>query len=61
MAHLVEHLLISFGSGHDLMGCEMEPSIRLNRELVRSLSLCPSSYLHTHVLFLSKINIRKKM
>ena len=46
MAQSVKHLTLDFGSGHDLMVCEMESSIRVCADSVEpawdslSLSVC---------------------
>ena len=58
VAQLVKHLTLGFGSGHDLMVCELKPHVTLwvdSKEpdwdsFSHFLSLCPSP---THTLFLS--------
>ena len=39
MAQLVKHLILGFGSGHDLTVRELEPHIGLHTDGVLSLSL----------------------
>ena len=63
MAQLVKHPTVDLGSGHDLMGHEIESHIGLYADVVEPAwdSLSPSLTLpHSHMFFLSfNINIKK--
>ena len=54
MAQWDKHPTLDFGSGHDLMVCEIEPHVGLRTQCGDSLPLCPFPRARAGVLSLSR-------